>query len=74
MRPAAAYSLLATRHPPPIAHGATSVPESGFPVGRYQLVLALDFCGEPEDQYSEVALTGSGLSPEVEDTFAWVRR
>jgi hypothetical protein len=47
---------------------------SGLPVGRYQLVLTLGFCGDPEDEYSEVSLTAAGLDPEVQDTFAWVQR
>jgi hypothetical protein len=47
---------------------------SGFPAGRYQLVLDLEFCGDPEDQFSDVSLTQSGRLPEVQDTFAWIER
>ena len=57
----------------PTLHCRPSDPSaSGFTTGRYQLVLNLGFLGEPDNEFSAVSLTGSGLSPEEEDTFPWV--
>ena len=61
------WNAMAILHCTPSAASA-----SGLPAGRYQLVFDLGLHGVQKVQYSEVSLTAAGLSPEVQDTFAWV--
>lgn len=57
----------------PTVHCRPAAPAGdAFAPGRFNLVLILGLDGRPEQTYSEVSLTASGLSPEAVDTFPWV--